>query len=62
MKLRVRSRPRKVVVWFRSGITGCGSSAVSGVACRYTDCIEVQAGLLTPLVWLFAAGILPLSA
>ena len=25
-------------------------------ACRYTDCIEVQAGLLTPLVWLFAAG------
>lgn len=29
---------------------------VSGVASRYTDCIEVQAGLLTPLVWLFAAG------
>jgi len=30
--------------------------AVSEVTCRYTDCIEVQAGLLTPLVWLFAAG------
>ena len=29
---------------------------VSGVASRYTDCIEVQAGLLTPLVWLFAKG------
>lgn len=28
---------------------------VSGVECRYTDCIEVQAGLVTPLVWLFAA-------
>jgi hypothetical protein len=29
---------------------------VSGVACRYTDTIELQAGLLTPLAWLFAAG------
>ena len=29
---------------------------VSKIACRYTDCIEIQAGLLTPLVWLFAVG------
>ena len=28
---------------------------VSGAACRYTDRIVLQAGLLTPLVWLFAA-------
>lgn len=29
---------------------------VSEIACRYTDCIEIKAGLLTPLVWLFAVG------
>jgi hypothetical protein len=28
---------------------------VSDAECRYTDCIELQAGLATPLVWLFAA-------
>ena len=29
-------------------IEACGEGS------RYTDCVEVQAGLLTPLVWLFA--------
>lgn len=29
---------------------------VSEAGCRYTDRIQVQAGLLTPLVWLFAVG------
>lgn len=28
---------------------------VSAVRCRYTDSIRIDAGLLTPLVWLFAA-------
>lgn len=28
---------------------------VSDAECRYTDCIELQAGVMTPLVWLFAA-------
>jgi hypothetical protein len=29
---------------------------VSAAECRYTDCVELQAGLITPLVWLFAAA------